>query len=122
MSTQIPDGFDGAGTYYVCPLDPAHIIKRTEPAPEALFNLQVEVREGEDPLKALVRAQIERAIASDEALILMHLELQHSVKEIAVALGTARNSLIEIERALDIGGGLASAEVYRSIRCGLGRE
>lgn len=95
--TQHPD-WDGPGTYYVCPLNPDHLIKAidVEDAVQATLDLEVRVEPGEDPLKALVRAGIEKRAADDEASILMHVELHHSLKETLVALGTARNALLDI--------------------------
>ena len=92
-----PD-FDGAGTYYHCPLNPDHLIKAIDPhdPAQAALDIQVGPKPGEDPMHALIRAQIEKRVAADEAAILAHVELQHTLHEVLVALGTARNALLRI--------------------------
>ena len=87
---------------YVCPLNPAHIIEVVEPGNplQAMFALEVTPREGEHPAQALRRAAVEAQVAADEAMLLMHLEVHHSIREVALALGTARNALKDIQQSI----------------------
>lgn len=91
-------GFEGEGSYFECPLCD-HLIKYLEPdqtPPQIAFDFAA--REDEDPLQAAIRFRIEQVEAANEQLVLSHFETHHSIREFAVALGTARNALLDLQR------------------------
>jgi hypothetical protein len=77
---------------------------------------------GDDIITNAASFAVAQNMQANEALILAHVESQHTVKQLLIALGVARNALQEIRETLATNGALGAATIYRLIDRGLGEQ
>src|SRR5689334_3236762 len=90
---------DQSKHFFVCPLC-GELIEALGPEETRQAPMPAVDTSADTPLQAHIRQRIEQNVAANEAVLELHMAINHTMKEALLALGEARNALMDIREVL----------------------